>query len=172
MEELSSKGKLMHYHPSLAVSYKAFVPIIAKLANIPEHIVQSAIVHSFSFVKRWVNNPILKARFSIPELGTFTLNKVKIYKDLEKYIRLLRTETDPDYLEGLRYDFRTLWILKQLINVYERKTHYKYNPHLINKSRKHILKKQGVEIVHLGDPYNGYKTSVYGDGIGVGADRD
>ncbi len=159
----------MHYHPSLAISYKSFVPIIAKLANIPEHIVQSVLVHSFSFVKRWVNNPILKARFTVPELGTFVLNKVKIYKDLEKYIRLLKTETDVDYLEGLRYDFRTLWALKQLINAYEHKTQYKYNPNLINKSRKHILKKNGIEVVHLGDPYNGYKTSIYGTEIGPGA---
>jgi hypothetical protein len=62
------------------------------MLNLPEHLVQSVIVHTFHYVKRWVGSPMYKARLVVPELGSFCLNKHKITKDLERMLSILKSK--------------------------------------------------------------------------------
>lgn len=120
----------------------------------PERLVNDVINHSFNFVRKWISYPSFSSRITIPELGYFELNKVKIYKLLEKHLRIFKyVDLSPTEKALLELEFRELWRLKQLINEYEKRSKVKYNASKKGKSLKVQVQKKGLEIVKLPDPF-------------------
>jgi hypothetical protein len=154
VKKLVKKDKIPKYHPTTAVSHKKLIPIVAQLHGVPERLVNEVINHSFNFVRKWISNPSFSSRITIPELGYFEINKVKVYKLLEKHIRVFRHgKLSPTQRALLEIEFRELWRLKQLMNVYDKRSKVKYNPSKEGKSLRVQVQKKGLEIVKLPDPF-------------------
>lgn len=154
LKKIEKKDRRAKYHPTTAVSHKNLIPIVAQLHGVPERLVNDVINHSFNFVRKWISNPSFSSRITIPELGYFELNRVKIYKLLEKHIWILKNrELSSTQKALLELEFRELWRLKQLMNIYDKRSKVKYNASKEGKSLKVQVQKKGLEIVKLPDPF-------------------
>ena len=143
------------YHPSVAVSYKSFIPLTAQLTELPEDLVQHILTHTFGEVKNWINDPAYKSCLTVPGLGTFTLNKYGIYKTINRVIQNIKRakEEEPELYVILKEYLSYLWQLKQLVNQYEKENLPKYNPSLLNKRKTVQVLKKGLTIKLLEDPF-------------------
>lgn len=106
--------------------------------------------HSYKILKLWINNPYLKARVVVPELGAFELNKIAIDSEIKTILKALKKYKDEAEIYNVFVQFfRVLWGLKQLRTSYDRKMKLKYNPNLRLKGRKAYAKEiKGIELIN------------------------
>ena len=132
------------------MSYRNFLPIVEKITRRDKYQVAGVINHAYKLVKMWTNDPHMKARIIIPELGAFELNKIAIDSEIKTVIKGLRKYKDqPEIYEVFKQFFRVLWNLKQLRTSYDRKMKLKYNPNLRLKGRRAYAKEVlGIDLVN------------------------
>lgn len=90
--------------------------------NEDEDLVHEVVMHAYASLRKWLANPMYKARINIPDLGSFALNLHGINKDIEKIIKLIRRCTDEEYKQYLIDYFKMLWNFRQLCISYTKTT--------------------------------------------------